>query len=244
MSKYDLQILVCSHRNVCSGTAQCFEYLRQHSKLNYQVIFLNGDALIGRARSLILYQCLYKHPDADYYLFVDDDIIFRPESVEKIYQDLKNGYDVVGGVYPVKGATQISSYTWGGQHEIPLQPNIREVEYLATGFMGISRRILEKVIKELKLPLLNKGEWAECYPLFESGSYTERESGAIYISEDWDFCEKVRKVGGKVYLDTTVLLGHVRDNIYTVKDVYSNRIREHIEQRMQEEQAKAQNKGE
>ena len=47
-----------------------------------------------------------------------------------------------------------------------------------------------------------------------------REKGdAIYISEDWDFCDMVRKVGGKVYADTSVQVGHQRDKIYSVDDI-------------------------
>jgi 2-polyprenyl-3-methyl-5-hydroxy-6-metoxy-1,4-benzoquinol methylase len=226
----DLEILVCSHRNLAAGTAQSFEFLRRYSPLNYAVQFLTGDALIGRARSLMVYKFL-KESDTPYLLFIDDDIIFQPKDVEKIYQDMKGGYDVVGGVYAVRGASQIASYTWGGQHEIPLKPDIREIEYLATGFMGISRRVIQQMVDKLNLPVLNKGEWAECIPFFESGSLLTRKE-PIYISEDWDFCEKVRKAGGKVYLDTSVCVNHMREQVFTVQDVYSNRMRKNMEDQL------------
>ena len=216
--KVELLISICSHRVVSAPTVHSLNKLRLHSQLPWDLALFIGDALISRARSQACSKLLTE-TDFPYMLFIDDDIIFEPSDVEKIYNSLKEGYDVIGGIYPVRGASQLSSYGWEGQ--LKIDTGIHDLEYLATGFMGISRRILEKVRDELKLPWLNPNDWAKCYPFFECGRFEKRAKGGdpIYISEDWDFCEKVRQVGGKIYADTSVQLGHMREQVYTAKDV-------------------------
>jgi len=231
--KIDLILTIVSHRVVSAPTSHSLEKLRVFSKSdpafpNYRVTHFIGDALISRARSQACTRFLEEW-DAPYMIFIDDDILFEPQDVVKIYNHMVNGYDVIGGIYPVRGASQLSSYGWGGQ--LMVDGQVKDIEYLATGFMGISRRILVKVREELKLPLLNPNDWAKCYPFFEAKSFTDRSQGGdpIYISEDWDFCEKVRQIGGKIYTDTSVQLGHMREEIFTPGTVNANQMRNQME---------------
>lgn len=188
----------------------------------YNVGLFVGDALLCRARSQACTKFL-EESQTPYFLFLDDDIAFEPEHIVKIYRHLSSSqYDLIGGIYPVRGASQLSSYGWGGQ--LTADGKIYEIEFLATGFMGISRRLLEKMVKELPLPILNEHDWARCYPFFECGRFENRERGGvpIYISEDWNFCLKARKVGVKVYADTSIQIDHLRENLFSVKDVVTN----------------------
>jgi len=189
--------------------------MRLFSPIAWDLALLVGDALISRSRSQACNKFL-EETDIPYMLFIDEDIIFEPHDAQKIFDSLKKGYDVIGGIYAVRGASQLSSYGWGGN--LVVDGQIHDIEYLATGFMGISRKILIKVRDELKLPLLNENDWSRSRPFFEALRFTERPV-PIYISEDWDFCEKVRKVGGKIYADTSVQLGHIREQVFTPADV-------------------------
>ncbi len=241
-TKVDLLLAISSHRVVSAPTTHSLENLRIaqiKGELNftYSLGLFIGDALIGRSRSQACSKFL-EESTVPYMLFIDDDIIFNPNDVKRIYDHLSSGnYDVIGGIYPVRGASQLSSYGWGGK--LAMDGKIQEIEYLATGFMGISRRILEKVKNECPyewiddngkvhlekgLPLLNPNDWARCYPFFEGRGWksAKRAKGgdAIYISEDWFFCELVRRVGGKIYADTDVQLGHIREEIFTPQTVY------------------------
>ena len=195
--------------------------LKGEIPFNYQLALFIGDALIGRSRSQACSKFL-EETEVPYFLFIDDDIIFNPNDVTKVYQHLKSGkYDVIGGVYPVRGASQLSSYGWDARLDIDGQ--VREIEYLATGFMGISRGILNKIKDDLNLPICNPKDWSRCWPFFENGRWLaeKRSKGGdnLYISEDWDFCEKVRMVGGKIYADTSIQLGHLREQVFTPSDV-------------------------
>ena len=66
-------------------------------KLSFRI--LSGDALITRARNIIVEEFLAE-PGATHLLFIDADIGFTPEQVFRL---LKTKHDVVGAVYPIKG---------------------------------------------------------------------------------------------------------------------------------------------
>lgn len=200
---------ICSYGDIRAQTLVSIEDLRLRYP-RFQLRTRIGDALIGRARSVSATEFLNDTKEP-YLLFLDGDIVFRPEDVGKILGHLEGGYDLVGGCYAVKDGSQLSSQGKGGK-PLELDGSLQEIDYLATGFMGISRRLLEKMVKELSLPLLHKEEWCECYPFFESG-----RCGSIYISEDWDFCDKAKKVGVTPYLDTSVWLTHMVTRATTVE---------------------------
>jgi hypothetical protein len=123
---------------------------------------------------------------------------------------------LVGGCYVVKDGSQLASWGVGGQQ--PLDGRVIPIDYLATGFMGISHRLLERMVKELELPLLHKHIWARCYPFFESGRRKSTTGDDIYISEDWDFCDKARQIGVQPYLHTGIWLGHQGQKIWDMRD--------------------------
>lgn len=254
-------VTLVTHRNLTAHTADSLEKLRLNNPIPWTLAICSGDALIGRGRSIACTNFLEMQIEIPYMLFIDEDIVFTPDDINRIYTRLEEGYDVVGGIYAVRGASQLSSYGWDGTIEVDGQ--VAEIEYLATGFMGISRKILEKMRDELELPLLNQNDWAKCHPFFEGGRcftykaiqekfgkvfkhvpsdktihalckqlgvYVRDRGDNIYISEDWDFCDKVRAVGGKVYVDTMVQVGHLRENVYYPKDVFEIQQKAKLEQ--------------
>jgi len=230
----DLAIYVCAHRTVDAGTFTAFELFRLNAKINYLILTLTGDALIGRARSICCTKFLQnfyekKVSSAPYMLFVDDDILFKPDDIHRIYRDLKNGNDLVGGAYPVKDGTELACTGYG--EDQPFDGRLIDCRYLATGFMGISAKLLDKMVKELKMshwnekaeltniPLLHKGIWCEDYPFFENYGRVDSPFGAIWLSEDYEFCEKAHKVGITPKLDTGIQLRHVGQRIYSFDEV-------------------------
>lgn len=258
--KFDLALIIVSHRVISAATVHSLENLRNSTKISYTLALFIGDALISRGRSQACSRFLTEI-DAPYMIFIDDDITFTPEDIGKIYHHLTQGYDIIGGIYPVRGASQLSSYGFGGN--LMIDGQIREIEYLATGFMGISRRILEKMRDELKMPWVNPSDWAQCWPFFEAkrcltdrgltrttkaftkkygvslldfgqlmkhlGVLSRPKGDPIYISEDWDFCEKARQIGCKIYADTSVQLGHMREQVFTAVDVRQIQTKETME---------------
>ena len=208
-----LSIWCCCYKDMKSQTVQCLEYFRRHTKIEYVFNILSGDALIGRSRSIAATQFIKKSPHS-YMLFIDDDVTFLPSDVETIYNNMKEGYEVIGGFYSTKDGTQLAQSNINS--DIIFDGKIHEIDFAATGFMGISKNALKSIIRKCNLPLLHENEWGENYPFFESGKYLKE---SIYISEDWDFCNKVRASGFKVYMNSSVQIGHVGEKTYRIQDV-------------------------
>jgi len=236
---FNIELITVAHKDVSGMTAACLERLRLVQRnFTFHWIVFSGDALLERARSQAASKFLWSD-EAPYMLFLDDDIVFTPQDVARIYQDLIDGYDLIGGAYSVRDGTQLASYPFGGKMVLGegkdentfLDGGIHEVEYLSTGFMGISRKLLIKLRDELPLPLLHPNDWAKCYPFFESGRLSERQE-PIYISEDWDFCEKARKVGIKTYIDTSVQVGHQGRIVYYPKDIFEKRMAAYAQEKV------------
>ena len=191
-----------------------------------------GDALICRNRSVMATSFL-EYVWMENQKFLDSDIVFEPYHLKKLYDDLKAGYDIIGGMYPTRSGTDNSSYFWGGK--APDSLGIHEVQFLSTGFMGISKYALQKIVREYrypdgsKMPLLHPNtDGMRSYPFFEA-HWGKNEipdadgSTDIWISEDWDFCEKARAVGFTIYGDLDIQLGHQGTRIVTFLDVQEYR---------------------
>ncbi len=187
----------------------------------------HGDALISRARSTEATDFM-EHGDSDYMVFLDSDIVFRPEDLKLLSDDLHEGYDLIAGAYPCRSGTQLSSHWWDGKCPVG-ELGIYEAQFISTGFMGISKKLLKRMVKELKLPALHPNDAGRSYPFFASRSgwvETPDQYGAqdIWISEDWYFCELAREVGVKSYLDTRIQLQHQGTKIMTFQDVETHQL--------------------
>lgn len=210
----DFAICICGHGECKDATLQALDFLRKASDYRWELRLISGDALIGRSRSRMCTQFL-KHDDTPYMIFIDSDILFSPGDIKDIYDALTEGYDVVAGAYSVANGAHLAIRTY---EELKFDGKIHEAEFVSTGFMGISRKILVKIRDELELPLLHEGDDMECYPFMESGRYVQGDR-KWYISEDWNFCQKVREAGSKVYIHTNVQLGHIKNTVIKVSDV-------------------------
>lgn len=206
----DFVIYFSSYGTTEDETVISLEALRQYRHYDYDVVYLKGDALIGRSRSRAATQFL-KANNAPYMIFIDTDIVFTPEDIDKLYTGMQQGCDVIAGAYAVASGEFLAVKA---EHAVKFDGSIAEMQYVSTGFMGISRNALKQVRDKLDLPVLHAGEPFECFPFFESGRH---ESG-VYISEDWNFALKCHAVGIPVYLHTGVMVGHIKKHTLSPYD--------------------------
>lgn len=181
-----------------------FAVIATKLKLNFTMDVLYNESLIPRARNNLVAKFL--NTDATHLMFIDVDLGFDPESILKL---LCNNQDIIGGLYPKK-ALPISYAVNAVPSPQILDKDIIEVSTLATGFMLIKRHVIEQMIQhhpELKIKD-GVGYAPECekymYALFDS-LIDENQN---YLSEDWTFCYRWRKMGGHVFANTSIKLDH------------------------------------
>jgi hypothetical protein len=194
---------------------------------------LGYDALISRARSTLAAAFL-DDPAATHLLFIDADISFEPQQVERLLCFEK---DFTGALYPLKAidwdfipqrcvergeTVQQAALSYVGtfcseierRHEGEFVTGI----YAGGGFQMIRRSALERMIADYpethftsvhSLPM--SGSRREAVPssnlfaLFDC--IIDPETGA-YLSEDYSFCRRWRQIGGEIWIDTASKLTH------------------------------------
>ena len=100
--------------------------------------------------------------------------------------------------------------------EIKINKNLTEVKHIATGFMMIKRPVIEKMFKAFPntkytddVHFLKGEENNYAYALFDCGV----EEGH-YMSEDWMFCNRWKKMGGSIWVDVSINLSHTGTEDY------------------------------
>lgn len=192
----------------------------------------SGESLIPRGRNLCVYEFL-KRKDYTHLFFIDADIEFKSEDVRAL---VTSGMDVCAGAYPKKeiDLKRMAAAIAAGKDPaeymsaIVINPvdgpgvgmgDFIEVKEAGTGFLCIKREVIERIIeanpqimythdgaldengKRLRVPRLFH---ADTVPAVIDDEETSR-----YLSEDWWFCREWRKLGGRIYLNLAINLGHV-----------------------------------
>lgn len=156
----------------------------------------------------------------DYILWIDTDIVFKPEDVYRLIEDCDNGMDIVSGVYSCGVASNETGQTvysavlkmndeyilkYGDYERIDGskigiltddgKKPIIGVSYCGMGFMIVKKGVFEKM---------------GCLPFEPVRINIKNGDGVVkgFSAEDTAFCIKAQDVGFKVFVDTRVVLGH------------------------------------
>jgi hypothetical protein len=212
---------------------------------------IRGAGGYARTRN-VLATAFLKNNKADMMMCLDRDMVFNKEYIDFLIEDFKAGHDLVGGLYSVRDGTHLTTFGLD-KGNITIDGTIQEVKWLSTGFGYISRRLLQKMVDELPcryttpdgevhdrigLPLMNVGSSLESYPFFEDHLGMDGDS-YLWLSEDYDFCNKARAMGIKPMADTRIWVGHIGSRMYEVPDVlaYQKKMMEEMEAKKKEKDA-------
>jgi hypothetical protein len=140
-------------------------------------------------------------------MFIDADIGFEPAEIFKLVLADK---DIAGGLYPKKALP--ISYVVNKIPDAEKQGNLVEVMNLGTGFMLIKREVLEQMIAAN--PELHYQDSIGLDPKYAPFKYALFDTEICpetreYLSEDYLFCKRWRKMGGKIWADLSITLNHV-----------------------------------
>ena len=192
---------------------------------------LANESLITRARNELARMFL-ANDQYTHLMFVDADICFEHDSIEKLYN---LDQDVVGALYPTKeinwnrvraavkhNRKDLSYYASNFVFNLPLEKDktkielekngLLEVRHVGTGFMMIKRKVFEKLLNhvpEYRSSTLQDPSGQYIKPLVKQFFDTSIDEQGALLSEDYNFCELWRKHGGKVFVDLSIHLKHI-----------------------------------
>lgn len=169
----------------------------------------NCDSLVPRARIALLSKFIASQ--FSHALFIDGDIDWSPESVHLL---LQSGKDVVCGVYPKKDypISFPCNFEPGTQDNLPFdsESGCFRLKDAPTGFLMISRAAVERMIAAYpdRRCMIGEGGWdtpenQHAYDFFPCPIVN-----GMYQSEDFGFCELWRSIGGEVWVQPDITLGH------------------------------------
>lgn len=145
-------------------------------------------------------------------LFIDADIEFKPEDVLKL---LVAGHDLCGGTYRRKNDDDNYNHAFFPHPDfiVPVCPRtgFMEVMRLGTGFMLISVEVLRRMRDAMpEIAYVEQRpdkSWRQMWQFF-AFEIRQVEDTRQLFSEDYNFCERWRALGGKLWLDPTINIGH------------------------------------
>lgn len=177
----------------------------KHTVIPY---FVNG-SLVYDARNSIVQKSI--ECKADYVMFIDDDIVFPIDGIDKL---IAHNKDIVSGLYfgrregrnePIayKRLYPYNIFRKGAKIDIIDDVDtFQEVRGVGMGFCLIKTDVLRKILKHYPTPF----EPMKC------------------MGEDLSFCYRARRLGYKVYVDPSIQLGHCGMKVYGAQDYLQNRM--------------------
>jgi len=154
----------------------------------------NNYVPIDKSRNDMVAKFLCLHPDSEYLLFWDNDIIAPRDALVRLYN---RQLPIVGALYfqkyppffPVAGCRIPKEKTKAVHLLVQWRPGqLVPVDAIGMGFTLIRRDVFQEVE----------------YPWFKFGE----------LSEDFEFCYSAQKAGFKIYVDTSVICMHRSNTVF------------------------------
>ena len=177
--------------------------------------WIEGESLVPRARIALLAKFL-NDPDYTHLMFVDADLRWEPRAILDLIRWDK---EFICGVYPKKGYTDDFNLKWPMNFEAGCHDNLPfdsetgcfEIKDAPNGFLMIRRDAAVKLVQSYPQTrcMIGEGGWdADCnrntYAVFDCPV----DSDGMYLSEDFALCRRWQAIGGTVWMDPHVVLGH------------------------------------
>jgi glycosyltransferase involved in cell wall biosynthesis len=171
-------------------------------KIDFHILTATQGYTIAENRNYCVVQA--QKNGSDYLFFVDDDMTFPPDTLERL---LNRGKEVIGvnsysrclppsstvGLMDKKG-----EYMHPDKHtewEMQVPDYLFEAYFVGTGIALIDM----KVFKKIKKPYFN---------------FTYDKNGQVIHGEDGNFCKKVKDAGIGIWCDGSIEIGHLGEYEY------------------------------
>jgi hypothetical protein len=167
-----------------------------------------GNALIADARALIVAQFLAS--DCDTLVFVDSDVAWEAGALLKL---VDYPVDMVAGIYPQRKDPVNYCVKWKGNGELWADPEtgLLEVEGVPAGFMKLSRKQLEAMVEQYP----DTEFYVENAPNQKAWAlFCDYRIGKHKMGEDYAFCRRWTDMGGKVWVNPEIKMGHIGNKTF------------------------------
>jgi hypothetical protein len=149
-------------------------------------------------------------------LFIDSDMVFKPADVAALEA---HDLPIVCGAYIKKDMS-------GFAHQFAVRENVWfgaggqliEARAVGMGFTMITATALAVITEKCRLKYYLRHNGQIAYPWFMPTTAVI-EGLRVYRSEDYSFCDRAVKAGFKIMCDTSLILGHVGQRVYTIPDL-------------------------
>jgi len=174
-----------------------------------------GNADISNCRAMIVAKFL-AIPGATHLVMVDSDVAWDAGGLLKL---VDADVDFVAGLYPQRQGDDIRFHC----HLKPnvthsLEPNgLFEVHGVPAGFMCLSRSMLERMVKHYDHMRFSFPQAPNdiAWDLFD-GFWTTDEQGLKHkFGEDYSFCQRWREMGGRIFVEPTIHMGHLGTKMWS-----------------------------
>lgn len=189
-----------------------------------------SDSLASRARNRAASYFL-RDTTRDYMLFIDTDIIFDKHHIDML---MESEEPILAGIYCKKSKGIDPCLNTLPGHVETQCGGYQEIARAGTGFLRIHRSVLEKM-KDCGQENTN---WAHHYVNHGRDEWDFFPVGVVnkeYLSEDWYFCDRARRLGFKIMLDTRIQLLHEGTAIYPIEETIQKHMKESNGRAMVEE---------
>jgi hypothetical protein len=201
---YTGQICVGTHRSILYDTIGLINEGHQ-----VRVVDETGNADIYRCRAMIVAKFLAQR-SATHLVMIDADVCWEQGGLSKL---VNAGVDFVAGAYPQRigeGTKFHMRLLDRPAQALDPETGLLEVEAMPAGFVCLSRSMLERMIgvyTSLKFSF-EQCPGGVAWDLFD-GFWEADETGLRHKSgEDYSFCRRWRDIGGKVWCDPHISMGH------------------------------------
>lgn len=174
----------------------------------------NGVPYIDHARAVLATKAI-EESDAEVFMWIDHDMIFKHEDVEPMVDRLlASEYDMIGAAYSTKrpqgmivgavaeGITGITFY----------RPGLVEADALGFGFTAVRRSCFERIAEtmpQVHCGSVNRKVWPFFHHIVDD---------AVYLGEDYSFCRRVKEAGMRIAIDAEPRVWHKGSYCYSLED--------------------------
>lgn len=195
----------------------CERGLRELENRGLEVRRYPATAAVDRTRSEMATAVLQEGWDE--LMWIDSDIVFEPDDVTRLRS---HDLPIVAGVYAKRGAGGLAVHLEATATELRIGEGgaLTVVRYVGMGFLLLRRAVFDKVAETFALPRCNTKFNTPVVPYFLPMVIEDAATagGYWYLGEDYAFCERARRAGHAIVVDSTIRLGHVGSYVYGWED--------------------------